>query len=154
MSFISRRCSQPWNEKSEATETVFAARIPRGRLLFTTQIPENLPANFRVFFVKKVGSTVEIESITALTIAPNSPPLAGFGVLCYYHKSGSTDSASSPQSHPNPLLRHSFRSEARPTRLSSNTKTDYSSVPVRTGLCRAPFLKRNFGYAFNTLGGK
>jgi hypothetical protein len=72
-----------------------------------------------------VWTPERIESIFDSCIAPNSPPLAGFGVLCYYDVSGSTDSASSPQSHPNPLLRHSLRSEARPTCLSGNNPTAY-----------------------------
>ena len=56
-----------------------AGRIPEGRLLFTTQIPENLTANFRVFSRKKWGQPWSLrpsdqcmaDMLSALTIAPN-----------------------------------------------------------------------------------
>ncbi len=54
-----------------------AGRIPKGRLLFNTQISENLTANFLVFSRKKVGSTVEPQAIR---------PMEGGYVVGSYHR--------------------------------------------------------------------
>jgi len=64
-----------------------AGRIPKGRLLFTTQIRENFPSNFG-FFREKGVSTVElrrqadggVEMLSALTLASNKAVDGAFSV--------------------------------------------------------------------------